>query len=96
MRQPKQLPRSVGEWRDAIREGDLQMDNEQARQLLQDGTFPYEDFREWIGREYGESMGEEHEASPSLMRNVRGLARWVYESSEDEVFPPVEEDRTFG
>ena len=70
-------PINPEEWRNWIH-SKIGLAEEEARILLQKGSFPYKQLTKCWQREFGSEHGYSPEFIPALSRNKRGLVMWVY------------------
>jgi len=77
-------PQEPAAWRAAIEDG-MGLTWPEGRDAWQSGAFPYEQFTRWIRETF--SDGYSPQFVPALVRNVRGLAAWVYGEGDEPYWP---------
>jgi hypothetical protein len=79
-------PRTPAEWRRAITRG-IDLTPEEGKSLQQADAFPFDALLTWIGQEYGEDRGYSPNFLLALVRNIKGLVRWVYGIDSEPYWP---------
>ncbi len=78
-------PTQPKEWRDWIH-SKIGLAEEEAKDLLQRGSFPYEKLTECWQEEFGLEHGYSPDFVPALSRNKRGFVLWVYENGHEPLW----------
>jgi hypothetical protein len=81
-----EYPRTPAEWRRAITRG-IGLTHEEGKALRQADAFPFDALLTWIEQEYSEDCGYSPNFLPALVRNIKGLVRWVYGTDPEPFWP---------
>jgi len=66
------------------------MGGREGREAYQAGNFPYEQLEEWIRETFREGFSPDF--VPALLRNIRGLVKWVYGDGDEPSWPGSDGD----
>jgi hypothetical protein len=79
-----EYPQDAAAWAAAIQQG-LGLAPEEGRRQLAEGTFDHPALERWLRETYAEGFSPDF--VPALVRNLRGLVRWVYGDGVEPYWP---------
>ena len=85
-------PKNADEWREAVSKA-LNLTPEKGKARLQAGTFPSDDLVSWIYQEFSSDKGYSPDFIPALIRNRRGLIKWIYGNGAEPYWQGQDENK---
>ena len=83
-------PQSKSEWQTAVSQG-IGLTAEYGRSAYAAGQIPYEELQQWLENTYRD--GYHPDFVPALIRNIIGLAAWLYGNSGEPNWSQSDEER---